>query len=705
MDEEFDSFGVDEVETFDEPIEVETFDEPMDVETLDDSMEIEQDTYEPMEFDDVDDSMDLNVETLDDSIEVDEDSLIIDEAMSVTDDIQDDNDVLEIESTEETDISSMDETADSDPMQDMAEYMSEHNYGREDYETYSKDPEYQAINDRLLEADGQDPVDYNADSDPMQDMAEYMSEHNYGREDYETYSKDPEYQAINDRLLEADGQDPIEYGTSDTDFESQLNDNVINDMDEESSQDYIYETTEETDDSITDSFGENLETEEVTDEVVSDVTEETEDNVTDSFEENLETEEVTDEIVTDVAEETEDNVNDSFEENLETEEVTDEVVTDVSEETQDGVSDSFEENLETEEVTDEVVTDVTEETEDNVTDVFEENLETEEVTDEVVTDVTEETEDGVTDGFEENLETEEVTDEVVTDVTEETEDNVTDGFEENLETEEVTDEVVLNEVDNSTSLDEGVLVTNVSDTTENIENYEVPGDLSNLLGNDEFEDFVKLENPEFYETGSFYTQGINEYGYEGTCGPTSQANAINTLLGTNEFTENKVLTVAVENDLCETSSLDPADNGGTTTDEFMELYGKINEKLDGKLNVERYDYENALSVNEMADKLDEGAVLNIAVDANTLWDSNNHIPGIMGQDKMTDHWITVTGVDRNPDGSIAGFKLIDSGGGENYADVDKYERMCFGEPGREMLDPTCIVVSKKDDVKKHLTGG
>jgi len=85
----------------------------------------------------------------------------------------------------------------------------------------------------------------------------------------------------------------------------------------------------------------------------------------------------------------------------------------------------------------------------------------------------------------------------------------------------------------------------------------------------------------------------------------------------------------------------------------------------------------------------------VAVDSSTLWDENGHIPGQLAQDEYTDHWITVTGVDRNEDGSIAGFKIIDSGGGESYADLDKYERMCFGEDGREMLDPTCIVVSKK----------
>ena len=64
---------------------------------------------------------------------------------------------------------------------------------------------------------------------------------------------------------------------------------------------------------------------------------------------------------------------------------------------------------------------------------------------------------------------------------------------------------------------------------------------------DDFEQSVLEGKPDFYESGSFYEQGINEFGYQGTCGPTSQANALNELFDTNEFTENKVLNVAVDN--------------------------------------------------------------------------------------------------------------------------------------------------------------
>lgn len=50
------------------------------------------------------------------------------------------------------------------------------------------------------------------DISAMDAMTEYLSEHNYGKEDYETYSKDPEWQELNNKLLVEDGMEPIDYG-------------------------------------------------------------------------------------------------------------------------------------------------------------------------------------------------------------------------------------------------------------------------------------------------------------------------------------------------------------------------------------------------------------------------------------------------------------------------------------------------------------
>ena len=213
---------------------------------------------------------------------------------------------------------------------------------------------------------------------------------------------------------------------------------------------------------------------------------------------------------------------------------------------------------------------------------------------------------------------------------------------------------------------------------------------------DEFETMGAMDDADFYESGSFYTQGINEYGYTGTCGETSVANTMNRVLGTNEYTENKVLDVAVQEGLCDTSSFE--DSGGTTTKQFMELYEHMNEACGSQLDVELTEHSNVLSMEEAAQRLEDGCTLNVAVDSATLWDEPDPMGAPAVDSRATDHWITVTGVQRDGDGSILGFDIIDSGGGVSYVDADKYQAMCYGTDDLELTDPTCIVVSKADGV-------
>lgn len=216
---------------------------------------------------------------------------------------------------------------------------------------------------------------------------------------------------------------------------------------------------------------------------------------------------------------------------------------------------------------------------------------------------------------------------------------------------------------------------------------------------DDFEAVTIADKPDFYDEGKFYEQGINEYGYLGTCGPTSQANAINQLLGTNELTENKVLTIAVDNGLCFTDEDYPNDCGGTTTAEFMELSGKVNEQIGDKVDVKLFDYDESLSVEQIAQKLDEGSTLNIAVDSYALWDEPRNYVNDMGEptdDFPSDHWIAAIGAKRDETGSILGFDVIDSGGGVKYIEKEKFDRVCFGTEDHRVMDPTCIVFSKKE---------
>lgn len=248
----------------------------------------------------------------------------------------------------------------------------------------------------------------------------------------------------------------------------------------------------------------------------------------------------------------------------------------------------------------------------------------------------------------------------------------------------------------------------ITEVAEQVEMVDTPEKTPERIY-DDFEQTFLSERPDFqetYEAGSFYEQGINEFGYQGTCGPTSQANALNKILGTNEFTENKILSVALENDLCNTYG-SPDACGGTTTNQFMELYDTVNEQIGGKIETELFENDNALSVEEMAGRIDDGAVLNVAVDADALWGRPRDYTDAAGgynPDFYSDHWITVTGCQRDEMGNIQGFDVIDSGGGVDYVSAEQCQEMCFGTEEHRVLDPTCIVVSKKEmasDVPFH----
>lgn len=111
----------------------------------------------------------------------------------------------------------------------MGDYLSEHNYGPDDYAEYSKDPEWQQLNNDLREELGMEPIDYNRT--PEEKLQDYLSEHNYGQEDYDQYSQDPEWRDLQREafpdaelppLNRPDNLGPWKDMTSDTPFSERL---------------------------------------------------------------------------------------------------------------------------------------------------------------------------------------------------------------------------------------------------------------------------------------------------------------------------------------------------------------------------------------------------------------------------------------------------------------------------------------------------
>ena len=526
------------------------------------------------------------------------------------------------------------EVQENSALDNMAEYMSEHNYGREDFETYSQDPEWQQLNNDLLEADGKEPIEYGEETETsaLDNMAEYMSEHNYGREDFETYSQDPEWQQLNNDLLEADGKEPIEYGEE---TETSALDNMAEYM---SAHNYGQEDFE--------TYSQDPEWQQLNNDLL-------EADGKEPIEYGEEPESITEVPSADENSEVEQSVSDI----MDNVEVTDS-------ESLDDFSEELDETHSPESSIEELM---------DSTDV-QENEDELEAESELEPEVEAESE------VEPEIEAEpEVELELEPEV--EAEPEAEPELEPEVEAEPEAEPELEPEVEAEPELEPEI----IEDTDSYID----------IEHNDEFTELLLEERPdlaEMFENGEFYEQGNNEYGFEGTCGETTQANTLNSLLGTNEITENDVLSVAIDKNLCEVDNLDPANSGGTSTEQFMDLYNEMNHQNGDKLDVELFDYEDALSLDDMASRLENGSVLNIAVDSNELWDLPTDITDTA---HYTDHWISVTGVDRDVTGNISGFKIIDSGGGEKYLDVDKFERCYYGSSDNPVLDPTCIVVSRK----------
>ena len=91
-------------------------------------------------------------------------------------------------------------------MNNMAEYMSEHNYGLDDYAEYSKGPEWYKLNSELQQSLGMEVTPPTPEV-AMSNMADYMNEHNYGPDDYSEYSQDPEWQKLNADLQQSLGME------------------------------------------------------------------------------------------------------------------------------------------------------------------------------------------------------------------------------------------------------------------------------------------------------------------------------------------------------------------------------------------------------------------------------------------------------------------------------------------------------------------
>jgi|GEM_PF-1957604 hypothetical protein len=221
-------------------------------------------------------------------------------------------------------------------------------------------------------------------------------------------------------------------------------------------------------------------------------------------------------------------------------------------------------------------------------------------------------------------------------------------------------------------------------------------DISAVTNTNEINDDVYPISGERFENVS-YQQGQNDIGAQGTCGPTSIANSLNRVTESSAYSENDVLHNAMENNLCNKSD-DPYVCGGTTTGDVVKIIDNV-KSPESNIHIEVYEYDNALSVNDLALRLNNPhTVAMVGVDSATLWDQRGDVAcsGLFQHTEApSDHWITVDSPIRSESGEVTGFNIIDSGGGVSEVSRDRFESMYMGDAGHTVSDPTAIIISNE----------
>ena len=90
----------------------------------------------------------------------------------------------ENDNTEQSEIKSYD---------NLSDYMSDNNYGIDDFDTYSQDPVWRDLQKKEFPDYELPPL---TQENAKSQLYDYMSEHNYGQDDFNTYSQDPKWRDL-----------------------------------------------------------------------------------------------------------------------------------------------------------------------------------------------------------------------------------------------------------------------------------------------------------------------------------------------------------------------------------------------------------------------------------------------------------------------------------------------------------------------------
>ena len=90
-------------------------------------------------------------------------------------------------------VNSNNSDASSDSFNSLTDYMNAHNYGPDDFATYSQDPVWRDLQKQAYPDYDLPPL---TQENALNQLSDYMNAHNYGPDDFATYSQDPEWRDL-----------------------------------------------------------------------------------------------------------------------------------------------------------------------------------------------------------------------------------------------------------------------------------------------------------------------------------------------------------------------------------------------------------------------------------------------------------------------------------------------------------------------------
>ena len=179
-----DTSADDESDTVEDTADTDSEEPEMTEDTADTSADDESDTAEDISDTDSEES-EMTEDTADTSVD--------DEADIAEDTASEAEENKKYFDTEKSDVLPEQTDTEKQTASSLSEYMTSHNYGRDDFSTYSQDPEWRNL--MRKEYPDYELPELTQDSARSQ-LSDYMNSHNYGQDDFDTYSQDPVWREL-----------------------------------------------------------------------------------------------------------------------------------------------------------------------------------------------------------------------------------------------------------------------------------------------------------------------------------------------------------------------------------------------------------------------------------------------------------------------------------------------------------------------------